>query len=247
MYAIVGQSLAAMDALFECGAACGRSVVQDAMHNGANASVIARILAYNPDSVLYTDALRNTLLHYAVDNKDIMSVDLLCALGADVAAADIEGQSPRLLAVGWAEGAAKLDEYSRVRESDRLIMCLESEPSVAVGIVQHDGAGALVLNGENNILHYASKAGRAELVEALLLPYSDMCGQRLTVPLHWAARWNQVECVRLLLKNKCARDSTGRIPLHYALGAGAVDAAAILIDASDVVDVTCLTFLYHLR
>lgn len=179
-----------------------------------------------------------TPLHAAAVRGDIAAVRLALECGADAAAIDDWGVTPRAAAVagGHAEVAAELAAHAPALDA-------------ATAIALHDWEAAAASSPDlasapyASLVHWALGRRDLEALRQLLdrgadpnVLTSDLHGDSLLqlTPLHVAAKRGDVEAVRLLLDrgadpDRVAIGGTGHTPLHTAAAADAPEVAALLL------------------
>lgn len=169
------------------------------------------------------DPDRQTPIHAAVESKSVTMIPLLIDLGADVIAADENGDTALHF-------AATMD---RLEACKALLSDIPNTKIEAIDLPNIE---------KETPLHRACSKGYTDVVELLLGNGAD-CNKRCFdgfTPLHLAAAWRHPNVVRLLLDNKAsdydALDDSEATPIIMAAGHGNTDATAMLLEAGAAVD-----------
>jgi len=164
-----------------------------------------------------------TALHWAVQNDDLESSELLIKAGADVNAANRYGEIP--LALACANGNAAIV---------RLLLKAGASPNAT-------------LPGGETVLMTAARTGKVAAVRELLSAGADVNGKE---PVHgqtalmWAAAEGNVEVVDALVRsgaNIHARLESGYTPLLFAVREGRLETVKALVKAGASVNETVET------
>lgn len=183
---------------------CTTSIHQAA--ETGNLKKIKALLKENPTLVNEKDSYGMTALHWAVDKRRFRAAEMLIEEGADVNAADKNGETPLFYATN--------QEY--IGRMATMLML----------------NGAKLPGGEDEVrdmlkqiapLHQAARNDRLKDVETFLEKYPDQVNARDNsdrTPLYWAARANHIDVCEALLAagadvNAATRD--GWTPLHTAV------------------------------
>ena len=151
-------------------------------------------------------------LHWAVAADNAGATKMLLRAGADPGIMDVQGRTPLAYATHYGSTPC-LNELVTVRPD-----CLghrDSKGRTALHLV----AGA------------DGRAKDAQLVLRSAQINVNACDLQLRTPLHWAATFNQVSVIKLLLKRGArldAHDVWGAIPIELAVARGNVEAAKVL-------------------
>jgi ankyrin repeat protein len=179
-----------------------------------------------------------TPLHAAAARGDLMAVRLALACGADPAARDDWGITPRAeaLAAGHADVAAVL-----AAQAPGL------DPATAIALHDWEAAAAahidFAASPYAHLVHWAVHRGDHAVLQQLLDRGADpnvmtweLHGDTLLqlTPLHVAAKRGDLEAARLLLDrgadpDRAAAGGTAHTPLHAAAASDAADVAALLL------------------
>jgi ankyrin repeat protein len=175
-----------------------------------NVDDVRRLLASGAD--LQDKGDLGTPLHVAVSQGDVAMVKLFLEKGASLDERSGSGSYPLHVAVGY-----------------------KHEPLVAL-LLQH-GAKVDVRDAEDRTpLHLAASGGLTAIGKVLLSNGADVnAGTGVTkyTPLHWAAFYERVEFVRLLLafKPNVNAASDGETPLHVAAEKRSPEVVELLVAA----------------
>jgi len=165
------------------------------------------------------DALGDTALHTAAacGHKDIVARLLQC--GADVNVKSASGKSPSFK--GMRPLHAVVEKAPEEVFSSLLDLKCDANETDDLG---------------QTALHLAARAGRTQLVLALLAHGATVCprDRRGRTPLHWATSEGHSSCSKALLEKGAdvhARTEAGTTALHWVACLGCVDTATLLLDA----------------
>lgn len=145
-----------------------------------------------------------TALHLAADAGQCEAISRLVALGAPVDGSSTKGLAP--LALALMKGPANVD---------------------AVALLVELGASVEAVLEARNLetpLHVAARAGRADIIERLVLCPGISVSSRTkdgSTPLHYAAAFGQTHVLEPLVAAGCpvdARDNALNTPMHLAAG-----------------------------
>ena len=221
-------SAQAVDMLLQRGAICnlvdddGLTPLAIACQRG-NTFAVERLLQEEDIDVNKKDNQGSTALHEACEYGSNKIVKLLCYKGADISFADRDGVTP--LHVACREGHSEVVNSLLLvghEQKDRLITAKDAQGSVALHYAVESGVQSIVetllLNGADPLatknnevapLHIAARGGHIGIA-GLLLQYKEqsdvnfniieMIDREQNTPLHFAARHNQCEMIRYLVK-----------------------------------------------
>ena len=183
----------------------------DAARRGA-LETIARLLDESEDAVRQHDERNCTALHFAAAGGHLEAVELLLGAGAELEAADVDGDTPLL----WAAHAGHVE----------------------VAAMLHDaGANPTPPNqARRNLLHFAILGGNREMIELALFGDLDVDARDFegNTALHLATLRNRRDLATMLIEGNAAteeKENYGRTPLLLvARESGDVGMARLLID-----------------
>ncbi|CAH1165751.1 unnamed protein product [Phyllotreta striolata] len=179
------------------------------------------------------DGLGQTALHRSARDDNAAACRLLLSYGADAAVVSLQGRTAAQTAGG-----------------DEALKALREPAPAGVGVQLGGGGGGGAQSGadaESRLLE-AAKAGDAETAERLLgagghiVNCRDLDGRHST-PLHFAAGYNRVAVVELLLRHGAdvhAKDKGGLVPLHNACSYGHYEVTELLVKHGASVNVADL-------
>ncbi len=190
----------------------------------------------NPSQV---DEEGNSPLHYAAMGKSPRVLELLLNAGADPAARDARGRTPRQVCRHAAFLAPLLAaELTRQREIDLCALITRAdEAGVRAALAQGVNPNARSADNEGTLLLYAVSLGHVSIVRALLEAGARVNATTLRgglTPLHIAAAHGDGPLLHLLLASGAdpmLQAANGAYPLHDAIWTKQTEAVRILLPA----------------
>jgi len=182
-------------------------------------ATITRLLDESDDAVRQHDERNCTALHFAAAGGHLEAVELLLDAGAELEAADVDGDTPLL----WAAHAGHVE----------------------VAALLHDaGASPTPPNqARRNLLHFAVLGGNREMIELALFGDLDIDARDFEgyTALHLATLRNRRDLATTLIEgnaNTEVKENYGRTPLLLvARESGDVGMARLLIDSGANIEV----------